>query len=53
MSEGPLYKRAAGARALVCRPITSSGVQGYHTHKKPATSLGPPFDPRHRPSVRS
>jgi len=33
--------------------VPRRGVQGYLAHKKTPTPLGPPQDPRHRPTVGS
>jgi hypothetical protein len=35
------------------RGVRVYGLQGYLVHKKTPTSLGPPLDPRHRPTVGS
>jgi len=34
-------------------PITGRPLQGYLAHKKTPTPQGPPYDPKHRPTVGS
>ena len=49
MSEVPLYlkTKCTDLPSLLC------GLQGYLANKKTPTPLGPPLDPRHRPTVGS
>ena len=38
---------------MVRQSALAAGLQGYLANKKTPTSLGPPYDPRHRPTVGS
>jgi hypothetical protein len=65
MSEVRLYKTAAHRLRRGCAGCIPCGkkqettarfdyvVQGYLAHKKPPTPLEQPYDPKHRPTVRS
>jgi hypothetical protein len=49
MSEVTLQARVVGLGSI----NSMYYVQGYLAHKKTSTPLGPPQDPRHRPSLGS
>jgi hypothetical protein len=56
MGEVPLY-RDPEVEGLTSGTVECSQldiwwlVQGYLAHKKPPISPGPPYDPRHKPTV--
>ena len=45
--------RAHRPREMLFGGLGFTGIQGYLAHKKTPTPLGPPQDPRHRPTVGS
>ena len=45
--------RADRPREMLFGGLGVTGIQGYLAHKKTPTPLGPPQDPRHRPTLGS
>ena len=50
---GDLLIQGSAFRIIVIRNQVENSLQGYLAHKKTPTPLGPPKDPRHRPTVGS
>ena len=49
----PIRSEAAMRHRGYSRIRTRTTLQGYLAHKETPTPLGPPLDPRHRPTVGS
>jgi len=48
-----IWAHQIGEPGLFSAPRLADSLQGYLAHKKTPTPLGPPYDPRHRPTVGS